>query len=200
MRKQFIILALIIINLFTYSCSLNYGGKEKKFDKMPNFVLKNTNLDRYEENKITMKVSFNELEIYDSDKLWAGKKVYFVKLDKDKAIVRNKKDSKKEAVEAKGYAGLLKIDEKNNKYFLGEKVFFENIPEELIISGTAFFWNKEENILYSSQNDTITIKKGDEFKLKGSGFIANTISREFEFANTVEGEITTETENTKEGQ
>ena len=96
--------------------------------------------------------------------------------------------------ELKGRAGIIKIDEKNNQYFLGQKVLFEDLKEGLMISGDAFFWNKNENLLYGVEGDSVTVKRGDELYISGSGFIANTLSKEFEFLNSIEGKIQTKTE------
>ena len=88
----------------------------------------------------------------------------------------------------------LKIDEKNNKYFLGKKVFFEDLKENLAISGDAFFWDKTENILYGAEKGIVSFKKGDEFYIEGTGFIANTLSKEFEFVQSVKGNINSKEE------
>ncbi len=189
MKKIIYFAGLIFLFIFS-SCSLNYGDKkEQKFDKMPNFVFKSAYLDRYEKGKLDLRINFKNLEIYDAEKIWAGETVHFSQFDKE----ANKKKFKNNLapVESKGYAGLIKIDDKNNKYFFGDKVFFENVKENLLISGEAFFWNKKDHILYAPENEVVTVKKSDEFSIKGSGFIANTMSREFEFLNSIEGKIKT---------
>ncbi len=184
-----------ILIFSTYSCSLNYESKEKKFDKMPNFIFKKASLDRYEDDKISLKVNFDNLEIYDSDKIWAGESVHFIKMEDNDS---DKKQGKN--IESKGFAGIIKIDEAQNKYFLGKDVFFQDKKEDLLIQGNAFFWDKDKNILYSPKNDIVRVKKGAEFNVKGVGFIANTLSREFEFSNSIEGHIQTEKEEAKEDE
>ena len=184
--QTFIIASIFAI--ISFSCSLHYSKEAQNFEKKPNFVFKNANLDQYEDSVLNLRVNFTELEIYDSDKIWVGKNLRFFKTDK--------KSLGKERLEAelKGRAGIIKIDEKNDNYFLGQKVFFDDLKEGLIISGEAFFWDKKGNILYGVENDSVTVKRGDELYISGSGFIANTLSKEFEFLNSIEGKIQTKNE------
>ncbi|UTC64259.1 hypothetical protein E4O00_10535 [Treponema sp. OMZ 788] len=177
-----------IIAIISFSCTLNYSKEAKNFEKKPNFIFKNANLDQYEDAALNLRINLMELEVYDSDKVWAGKNLRFFKIDK-KSLGSGRPEA-----ELKGRAGIIKIDEKNNNYFLGQKVFFEDVKEGLTISGEAFFWNKKENILYGVEDNRVTVKKGDEFYISGAGFIANTLSKEFEFLNSIEGKIQTENE------
>lgn len=195
-KKARILITASISVIISFSCSLNYSKEAQNFEKKPNFVFKNANLDKYEESSLNLRINFTELEIYDSDKIWAGKNLRFFKIDK--------KSLQKEKLEAefKGRAGIIKIDEKNNNYFLGQKVFFEDLKEGLMITGDAFFWNKKENILYGIEDGVVTVKKRDELYISGAGFAANTLSKEFEFLKSIEGNIKTkiEEENKNEPQ
>jgi len=62
---------------------------------------------------------------------------------------------------------------------------YEELKEGLMISGEAFFWNKNENLLYGVEDGSVTVKRGDELYISGEGFIANTLSKEFEFLNSI---------------
>lgn len=186
MRLNKLVCFFICACFFIFSCSLNYGDKKKGFDKKPNFVFINSNLDKYEKNSISLKIIFDKLEIYDEDKVWAGENVEFIRIEKDK--YDNPKFDGKEIVPAsKGYAGIIKIDESKNKYYLGKNVFFQDMQEGVEISGQAFFWDKTENILYAPDGEKVSVKRKSELDIQGAGFSANTLSREFEFNNTVTG-------------
>jgi len=190
-KAKFLLIASISA-IISLSCSLNYSKEAQNFEKKPNFVFKNANLDKYENSSLNLRVNFTELEIYDPDNVWVGKNLRFFKADKTK--LQNDKIS----AELKGRAGLVKIDEKNNKYFLGQKVFFEDLKENLTIAGDAFFWDKTENILYGTEKGIVSFKKGDEFYIEGTGFIANTLSKEFEFVQSVKGDINSKEEQKNE--
>jgi len=187
-KKAQILITASISVIISFSCSLNYSKEAQNFKKKPNFVFKNANLDKYEENSLNLRINFAELEVYDSDEIWAGKNLRFFKIDK-----KSLKNEKLEA-ELKGRAGIIKIDEKNNKYFLGQKVSFQDLKEGLIISGEAFFWDKNENLLYGTEDGIVTVKQGDELYIRGAGFAANTLSKEFEFLQSIEGDIKTKIE------
>ncbi|MGF7109593.1 hypothetical protein [Treponema pedis] len=197
-RKIIKIFIISFIGIISFSCTLNYSKEAEFFEKKPNFVFKNSNLDRYEENSLNLKINFDKLEIYDTDKIWAGEKITFVKIN-SKTDEENKSDGKREKLSGyKGSAGIIKIDEKNEKYFLGGKVFFEDIKEGVAISGEAFFWDKTSGVLYGSKEGRVSVKKGEELDITGEGFIANTVSREFEFSSVVSGNILTASEKTED--
>ena len=77
----------------------------------------------------------------------------------------------------------------------GTAFFVEDVKEKIIISGDAFYWDKSAGLLYGTASGRVKVEKSGEFSLKGSGFIANTLSRKFEFTNSVSGSIETETKN-----
>lgn len=191
-KKAKILFIASILAIISLSCSLNYTKEAQNFEKKPNFVFKNANLDKYEDSSLSLRVNFTELEIYDPDKIWTGKNLRFFKIDKTKI------QDDKIGAELKGRAGIIEIDEKNNKYFLGKKVFFEDIKEGLTISGDAFFWDKTGNILYGTETGIVSFKKGDEFYIEGTGFIANTLSKEFEFLHSIKGNINSKEEQKNE--
>ena len=187
MKYEKFILAMCI-SIISFSCTLNYSKEAKIFEKKPNFVFKNSNLDRYEEDSLSLRISSGALEIYDTDKVWAGEVVSFFKMN-------GKKEGTQEQIELRGSAGLIKIDEGDNKYFLGSGVSFEDLKEKIVISGDAFYWDKTAGLLYGTADGTVKVEKLGEFSVKGSGFIANTLSRKFEFTSSVSGSIETETKN-----
>lgn len=184
------IFIIVIISIISLSCTLNYTRDVEKVEKRPNFVFKNSNLDRYEENSLNFTINFESLEIYDKDEVMTGETVAFIKIN---SSIYNKSNNLNDAIESKGSAGIIKIDEKNHKYFMGNNVLVEDIKEKLKISGEAFFWDKNTNILFAPKSSTVTVKKGDEINIVGQGFIANTSSREFEFSDKVLGDIITKT-------
>jgi len=175
-KKQVLYLALI--TFFSFSCSIDYGRMKETGEKRPNIVFKNIKVDRYESASASLLLSCERLEMYSKDKLWVGKNLEFKQLEK------NTGDD-----EFRGKAGLSLIDEQKDEYFLGESVKFESIKDKLTIEAPSLYWIKGEHILTSSENDIISIEKEDEMSIKGSGFIANTASKEFELKHQVEGII-----------
>ena len=49
-KKAQILITASISVIISFSCSLNYSKEAQNFEKKPNFVFKNANLDQYEEN------------------------------------------------------------------------------------------------------------------------------------------------------
>ena len=176
--KKMQVLCLALIGFFSLSCSIDYGRMKETGEKRPNIVFKNIKVDRYESSSASLLLSCERLEMYSKDKLWVGKNLKFKQLEKDTG------DD-----EFRGVAGLSLIDEQKNEYFLGENVKFESIKDKLTIEAPSLYWIKDEHILSSSEKDVISIEKQDEMSIKGSGFIANTASKEFELKNQIEGVI-----------
>ena len=175
-KKQ--VLYLSLNTFISFSCSIDYGRMKETGEKRPNIVFKNIKVDRYESASASLLLSCERLEMYSKDKLWVGKNLEFKQLEK------NTGDD-----EFRGKAGLSLIDEQKDEYFLGESVKFESIKDKLTIEAPSLYWIKAEHILTSSENDIISIEKEDEMSIKGSGFIANTASKEFELKHQVEGII-----------
>ncbi|MGP1439459.1 MAG: LPS export ABC transporter periplasmic protein LptC [Treponema sp.] len=171
---------IILIMFFLISCSIDYGNNQRNLEKMPNIVFKNIKLDRYEQNNTQLAVECERLEMYAKDKTWVGKNIEFVQFEKNTSND-----------EFLGKAGLVLIDNQNEEYFLSEDVEFNAKKDKLKISSSALYWVKKESLLASPHDALVSIEKENEMSIKGSGFIANTSSKEFELSNEIEGEIDT---------
>ena len=66
-KKAQILITASISVIISFSCSLNYSKEAQNFEKKPNFVFKNANLDKYENSSLNLRVNFTKLEIYDPD-------------------------------------------------------------------------------------------------------------------------------------
>lgn len=186
--KYGIIFCAFAIILTISSCSLNYNKSAAHFEKRPNMVFKNIVLEKYEKNKITMKITSERLEMYETEKIWAGKNLQFIQFPK------NKTDKN----ELSGFAGAALIDNSKDEYFLGKNVEFKSEEDGLKIRSTALYWLKKEHILFSPENQMVSIQKNNEVSLTGFGFSANTLSKTFELNSNIKGLIETEKESPEE--
>ena len=184
-KKQ--VSTIVLIILFLVSCSIDYGNNQRKLEKSPNIVFKDIKVDRYEENNTQLAIECERLEMYTKDKIWVGKNIEFVQFEKNTDID-----------EFLGKAGLILINNQDEEYFLSESVEFNAKKEKLKISSPALYWIKKESYLASPHDALVSIEKENEMSIKGSGFIANTSSKEFELTNQIEGEIETLDEKTNE--
>lgn len=174
---------IILIAFFPISCSIDYGNTQRELEKRPNIVFKNIKVDRYEQSKAQLVVECERLEMYTKDKTWVGKNIEFVQFEKN-----TQND------EFLGKAGLILVDNQNEEYFLSDSVEFNAKKDKLKISSPALYWMKKESLLASPHNALVSIEKEGEMSIKGSGFIANTSSKEFELTNEISGEIDTSEE------
>ena len=152
-------------------------------------MFKNIKVDRYEQNNSQLEVKCERLEMYTKDKIWVGKDIEFVQFEKN-----TNND------EFLGKAGLILIDNQKEEYFLSNSVEFNSKKDKLNISSPALYWIKKESLLASPHDALVSIEKENEMSIKGSGFIANTSSKEFELTRQIEGEIDTSDDENIEGE
>ena len=187
LKKKQVSLSVILV-FFSISCSIDYGNSQRDLEKRPNIVFKNIKVDRYEQNNSQLEVKCERLEMYTKDKIWVGKDIEFVQFEKN-----TNND------EFLGKAGLILIDNQKEEYFLSNSVEFNSKKDKLNISSPALYWIKKESLLASPYDALVSIEKENEMSIKGSGFIANTSSKEFELTRQIEGEIDTSDDENIEG-
>ena len=188
LKKKQVSLSVILV-FFSISCSIDYGNSQRDLEKRPNIVFKNIKVDRYEQNNSQLEVKCERLEMYTKDKIWVGKDIEFVQFEKN-----TNND------EFLGKAGLILIDNQKEEYFLSNFVEFNSKKDKLNISSPALYWIKKESLLASPYDALVSIEKENEMSIKGSGFIANTSSKEFELTRQIEGEIDTSDDENIEGE
>ena len=188
LKKKQVSLSVILV-FFSISCSIDYGNSQRDLEKRPNIVFKNIKVDRYEQNNSQLEVKCERLEMYTKDKIWVGKDIEFVQFEKN-----TNND------EFLGKAGLILIDNQKEEYFLSNSVEFNSKKDKLNISSPALYWIKKESLLASPYDALVSIEKENEMSIKGSGFVANTSSKEFELTRQIEGEIDTSDDENIEGE
>ena len=168
---------VLIIFIYT-ACSFNYQELPEQAAPQPDMIFTNVTLKRYEDTLVDLSVYAQELEMYDEEKIWAGKHISFVQYDK-----KTQKES------MKGQTGILYIDEKAEEYSLGNTVSFQLIEDDFSIRSPALIWKKNENFLSAPTDETVTITQKDEITIEGKSFAANTAAKEFSFNEGTTGTI-----------
>ena len=168
----------VLIIFICTACSFNYQELPEQTVPQPDMIFTNVTLKRYEDTLIDLSVYAQELEMYDEEKIWAGKHISFVQYDK-----KTQKES------MKGQTGILYIDEKEEQYSLGDTVSFQLIEDDFSIRSPALIWKKKENLLSAPAAETVTITQKDEVTVEGKSFAANTAAKEFTFNEGTTGTI-----------
>ncbi len=171
-----IVLAIAIF--FCTACSFNYREVPEQTTPQPDMVFTNVTLKRYENALVDLSVYAHELEMYDEEKIWAGRHISFTQYDKK---------AQKETM--KGQTGILYIDEKAEEYSLGNTVSFQLIEDDFSIRSPALMWKKAENLLSAPADETVTLTQKDEITVEGKSFAANTAAKEFAFNEGTAGTI-----------
>lgn len=160
------------------SCSFNYQDLPEQTVTQPDMIFSNVTLKRYTNALTDLDVYAKELEMYDEEKVWAGRNILFVQYDEE---------TQKESM--KGETGILYIDEKAEEYSLGGSVFFQLIEDDLSIRSPALIWKKKESLLAAPADETVAITQKDEVSIEGKSFAAHTAAKEFSFAGGSSGTI-----------
>lgn len=171
--------ALIIVSLPFLSCSFNYADGLDSTKAYPDMEMSGVSLSRYENSRVSMVLSAGLLELYDSDKVWAGTDIAFTQYSKGE-------DGK---VESEAQAGLVLIDDGESLYSLGDDVRFHVVKDNISVEAPDLQWAKNTNRLAGSDSGEVEIHEGDGTVLKGVGFFADTLSREYWFSRTVSGDM-----------
>ena len=199
MERQFIVkvkkvtkckrFVFFIIAAFSIaSCSLKYDEIVNAEETNPEFIFNHAKLIRYEKGHETVVVQAENIEQYKDSSVTYGKNVKFMTYDDDHKL------------ETEGSCGYLFADTDLELYELYDGIkLFSNVQN------TNFFadmlkWNGKTEQLTGGRKDTVRVEK-DGTVLYGTGFSASGVSKTFNFAGSVSGEIETkDKQETKDGK
>ena len=182
------ILVLLVISISLFSCTLKYGEDIANESVLPEFIFENSTFTRYEDNVKTINLNAERLEQYKSGKSMYAKNVLFNIFDTDGNL------------ETSGKCGLMGADTKTEKYLLFENIEINQKKDDISISAQALKWDGKTEQLTSGLNDVVSITK-EGTQIRGWGFSASGVSRNFVFTGYVSGSIdTNEDESTESSQ
>lgn len=164
--------------LFT-SCSFNYAEGLDGEKSYPDMEMTGATLSRYEDARLSLALSAGMLEIYDEDRVWAGSDVSLVQYQGDGSG----------QIESEASAGLALIDDSNAMYSLGGTVRFHLVKEDMRLLADDLRWEKSTNRLSGTKSGEVEVSDGNGTVLRGTGFFADTLSREYRFDNSISGEM-----------
>lgn len=186
MMKNKLLFAILFFSLLFFSCSLKYDEDVNAEETNPEFVFKHAKMTRYEKGKETVRVQADDIEQYKNSNITYGHNVKFMTYDDEHKL------------ETEGSCGYLYADTDSKIYELYDGIkLFSNIQN------TNFFadmlrWNGNNEQLTGGRRDNVRIEKEGTI-IYGTGFSASGVTKKFDFAGTVSGEIETK-DKTEEAQ
>lgn len=178
---------LILSVFFCVTCSFDYQEMPRETKPQPDMVFTNVHLKRYTGAILDLGVHAKKLEMYDEEKIWAGKGINFIQYD-----TKNGKET------MKGETGILYIEEKTEEYSLGNGVVCHLLEDDSAIQSNALIWKKKDNLLSAPVHETVKITRKDEMSIEGKGFAAHTAAKEFAFNAGAKGTILVKEKDTEE--
>lgn len=161
------------------SCSFNYKDSLGTMDVVPDMIMNDASIDRYENATVSLTFNAKTIEMYDADQIWAAEDISFIQYSKDSSGT----------VEAEGRAGLMLVDNKEEIYTLGKEAFFQTKTDNLILKAENIRWSRKTSRLSGSKTEEVEIQKDEGTAIHGIGFFADTLSRAYEFDQSVSGQI-----------
>ncbi len=178
MMKNKLLFVILFFSLLFFSCSLKYDEDVNAEETNPEFVFKHAKMTRYEKGKETVRVQADDIEQYKNSNITYGHNVKFMTYDDEHKL------------ETEGSCGYLYADTDSKIYELYDGIkLFSNIQN------TNFFadmlrWNGNNEQLTGGRRDNVRIEKEGTI-IYGTGFSASGVTKKFDFAGTVSGEIET---------
>jgi LPS export ABC transporter protein LptC len=175
--KSISIVLILIISLFSYSCSVDNEGviSDIRSTIYPDIELQQATYQVSRGDKNPLFVNGEIIEIYkDLNKTFVTN-ASFVQYNNNKEIM------------LKGSFGEAHINTLTNDIELQNSVSITIFPDELHIEGSSMSYNSDRNIVTGKDNEVITLsnKKGDI--LKGKGFKGDLEKTTFEFSELEKG-------------
>lgn len=179
--KVFFALTAAYAVLCSAACTFNYQDSPQAGNKQPDMLFSHVTFRRYEDAQLDTVARIKLLEMYDSEKIWAGEHIAFTRYAQGSG-------TPKESMT--GDAGLMLIEEYSGTYNLGDTVSFHLIDDDYRITSPALLFNKNENLLTAPQDAEVAISHGSDTTVKGKNFSANTQTKEYSFKKQTSGVIT----------
>ncbi|MBQ0040390.1 MAG: LPS export ABC transporter periplasmic protein LptC [Treponema sp.] len=170
---------LILISMFSFSCSLKYEEPINSEDTSPELQFTNVDYKKYKEKKLDTRIQAEVLERYKADGAAYARNASFFSWDENGELA------------TEGSCALLGIDSENEIYTMFNSIFLHNIEQNFTLKATNLKWNGKTEQLSSGINDTVYLNR-DDIEIEGTGFSASGITRSFEFSGSVSGTVTTE--------
>jgi len=174
--KNILILSFFIFLFF--SCSVKYEESVRAEDVVPEFTFTQVELNRYENNKLSVTFTAEELEQYKNSSESYAKSIEFSSYNK------------KGELTTEGSCKLLAANTDTEIYTLFDDIQVSSKEDNVKFYSDSLKWNAKREQLTSGKSNTVKIEK-DDATLYGSGFSASGVSKSFSFSGSVSGQIIT---------
>ncbi|MDR1786452.1 MAG: LPS export ABC transporter periplasmic protein LptC [Spirochaetaceae bacterium] len=177
-RRFFLTIACILPWLF--SCEIHYNTFEDNSNQVPEFVLENAVITRWEKSVLRVSARAAQVEQYKRQNVYFARDVSCEIFDEEGAL------------QTTGSFGYVSADTDTELYTLHGDIGVENRAEQTSVQAQALMWSGKTGLLSSSGGDRVTIRRTGEtpFSFTGTGFAADTFNRTYRFT-AVSGNIAT---------
>lgn len=173
-RTGYFLAAIILFS----ACSLKYDDALDVGEHTPELIFQQTAMTRYEDKKMTFSMEAEVLEQYKKSSETYAQNVSFSAFNDEGEL------------ETEGACGYLFSDTDKEIYELYDNIHLNNLQEKTKFYANVLKWNGKNEQLISSRGDMVRVEK-DGTVIRGTGFSASGISKEFSFRGTVTGDIET---------
>ena len=167
--------------LLACSCSLSYNVQAQDESRVPEFTFRDAHFKRYEDNEQTFSVEAKRMEQYAAYPVTYAQDAEFKIWNEDNEV------------ETEGSCGLLGMHSDGQHFTLFRDILIKNYKQEMELHADKLKWNAENGQIVSDTISTVQVIKGN-LTISGTGFSADSKTKDFSFATSANGSIETDEE------
>jgi hypothetical protein len=155
------------------SCAIQYNTIEDNSDVVPEFILKNATVSRYENSVLRVSASATQVEQYKQKNIYYAEDVSCAVFAEDGAL------------QTEGSFGFVAADTDNEVYTLFDSITVDNHTENTGVRAESLKWSGKTGLLASGADSIVSITRisgeSTSFTFSGRGFSADTFKRTYTF-------------------
>jgi LPS export ABC transporter protein LptC len=173
-------LAAVLCGVCFFSCAIHYNAFEDNSEVVPEFVLEDAAVTRWENAVLRVSAKAGRVEQYKRLNTYFARDVSCEIYDE------------KGGLQTTGAFGYVSANTDKELYTLYSDIVVENRSENTTVRAQSLRWSGKSGLLASAKDDAVTISRAGEtpFSFTGSGFAADTFNHTYRF-KSVSGRITT---------
>jgi LPS export ABC transporter protein LptC len=165
------------------SCAIQYNTIEDNSDNVPEFMLRDAVVSRYENSQLKVRADAGLIEQYKQQNIFFAQNVACEVYADDGTL------------QTTGAFGFVVADTDSEVYTLFDNISVENHAENTSVRAEQLKWSGKTGLLASGNDSPVTIIRAGEtaFEFSGVGFSADTFNRTYQFSG-VSGTIIADAE------
>jgi LPS export ABC transporter protein LptC len=166
----------ILIILFSFSCTFDYGDSESSGDEEPDMIMENVDYVRVRSADPLARIRAERVERYEKQSIIKLQNLSFEQYG-----------NRGNEVNVLGRVGFALVEIESGDIYMDNGVKLEVQTEDIILETDQLEWKDEPRIISSNENQEVFIYKDNGTRFSGTGLYADSRLRTWEFLGIVRG-------------